>query len=301
MSDLLARDFVGYGEGYPRVTWPGDARVAVSIVVNFEEGSERSPLHGDPSAGPPLEGFVTPPGVRELRKESFFEYGPRVGLWRLLEIFDRASVPVTVNACGMALELNPLAAQEFAQRRYDMCGHGYRWLPLYMLSDEQEREHIHKAVAAITATVGYRPVGWNSRGPSERTRAFLIEEGGFIYDSDSYNDDLPYYVAAGERSWLTIPYSFETNDMKYLRSPGHSAPADFEAQLRSALECLHREGETHPKMMSVGLHLRLSGRMAAAAAVEGFLKYAQDLGDVWFATRAEIARWWLLNYPPPSG
>ena len=295
-APALRRDFVGYGNDYPRIAWPGDARLALSLVVNFEEGSERSPLYGDLVAEPTGEGFLVPAGRRDLRNESFFDYGSRVGIWRLLEIFSRYDVRVTFFACGMALEMNPEAAREITARGHEACGHGYRWHPIYLLNREEEREFIRKDVEAITRTTGQRPLGWFSRGPSEHTRDLLIEEAGFLYDCDSFADDLPYFVEVRGKKWLIVPYSLETNDMKFWRVPGYSEPGDFLRQLKAAFDCLYAEGATHPKMMSVGLHMRHTGRPARANALEEFIRYAKAFPGVWFARRTDIARWWLDHY-----
>ncbi len=290
------REFIGYGKDYPRIVWPDEAQLAVSIVVNFEEGSERTPLYGDSAVDPMSEGFVVPPGPRDLRRESFFDYGTRVAYWRLLDIFHAYDVKVTFNACGMALENSPAAAAEMTARGHEPMSHGYRWLPSFSLTLEEEREHVRKAVEAIQRTTGERPLGWNTRGTSVHTRELLIEEGGFVYDSDTYADDLPYFIEIDGRRWLTIPYSFETNDQKLFRPPGSSEPGGFLEQLKAAFDYLHAEGRTHPKMMTVALHMRHIGRPAGAAAIEEFIRYARGSSRVWFARRIDIARWWLEHY-----
>jgi peptidoglycan/xylan/chitin deacetylase (PgdA/CDA1 family) len=291
-----AREFVGYGVDAPRIEWPGNARIAVSLVVNFEEGAEQTPLYGDAEVDRMRERFFVPPGHRDLRTESFFDLGGRVGFWRLLNVFDEFDVKATFFISGHAIERNPLAGTEITRRGHEPCGHGYRWAPLYTLDADEERRHIEMAVKAIEKATGQRPLGWNSRGQSLNTRRLLIEEGGFLYDSDSYAEDLPYFVAAGDRKWLTIPYSFETNDMKFFRSPGHGTPSDFLAQLIAAFDCLYAEGDSHPKMMSVGLHMRYSGAAAGISALRDFMDYARAQSGVWFARRIDIARWWLEHY-----
>ena len=289
------RDFVGYGKHAPQVEWPEGARIAVSLVVNFEEGAEQTPLYGDPEADRMRERFVVTPGRRDLRTESFFDYGSRAGYWRLLDLLDSNGVKATFFISGHALEQNPEAGPEITKRGHEPCGHGYRWAPLYVLGIEEERRQIHKAVEAIEKATGRRPLGWNSRGQSPSTRGILIEEG-FLYDSDTYAEDLPYFVLANGVKWLTIPYSFETNDMKFFRPPGHGTPDDFLAQLKATFDCLYGEGRTHPKMMSIGLHMRYSGSPAGAAALNDFIQYAKSFEGVWFARRIDIARWWLDHY-----
>lgn len=293
---ITSRNFVGYGRSYPSIHWPDDARVAISLVVNFEEGSERTPLYGDSTTDAVNEGFGGTLATRNLRSESFFDYGTRRAFWRLLDIFDRFQVKVTYNACAMALANNPVAARAITEHGHEPCSHGYRWLPLYTLTESEQREHIRRAVEVIEATTGQRPLGWNSRGPSELTRDLLAEEGGFVYESDSYADDLPYYVQTAHGRMLTIPYSFELNDQKYFLGPGHASPLDFFQQLKAGFDWLYAEGATHPQMMSVGIHMRHSGRPSAAGAIEDFIQYAGSFSRVWFARRIDIARWWQTRY-----
>lgn len=290
-----ARDFVGYGPHPPQVRWPNGARIAVSLVVNFEEGAEQTPLYGDPEVDTMRERFLVAPGQRDLRSESFFEYGSRSGFWRLLDLFDEYDLKATFFISGHALEENPRAGAEITRRGHEPCGHGYRWAPLYVLPIDEERRQIRMAVEAIERATGRRPLGWNSRGQSVNTRGLLME-AGFLYDCDSYAEDLPYFVQTAAGRWLTIPYSFETNDMKFFRPPGHGTPEDFLAQMIAAFDCLYDEGGTHPKMMSVGLHLRYSGTPAGATAVRDFIRHARAFPGVWFARRVEIARWWLDKY-----
>lgn len=291
-----AREFIGYGRDCPPIRWPGGARVAVSLVVNFEEGSERTPLNGDATAEPSGEGYAVPSGYRDLRAESIFDYGSRVGFWRLLEIFERQRVKATYFICANALELNPEAGREITACGHEPACHGYRWLPTYSLGEEEERRHMAMAVAAIERLTGERPRGWYSRGASEFTHALLAEEGGFIYGCDSYADDIPYFISLKGRKWLVVPYSLETNDMKFYRPPGLADPDDFFGLLKAAFDCLYEEGATHPKMISVGLHMRVSGRPGRAAAVERFIRYAKGFPGVWFARRLDIARWFYDSY-----
>ena len=290
------RDFIGYGDTCPKVTWPDGARIAVSLVINFEEGAERSPIYGDPVAEGMGETVPVPSGYRDLRNESSFEYGTRVGLWRLFDIFDRLDVKSTFFISGQALEENPLAGREITAREHEAAGHGHRWLPTYTLGKEEERRQLEKAVTIIEKFTGQRPLGWYARSPSVFTRELVVEEGGFVYDCNSFADDLPYFVNVQGRKWLVLPYSQETNDVKFQLAPGYAEPDDFFRQLRAAFDYLYREGETHPKMLSVGLHLRMAGRPARAAAVERFIRYAQAFPGVWFARRIDIARWWLEHY-----
>jgi allantoinase len=289
------RDFVGYGKHPPKVAWPGNARIAVSLVVNFEEGAERTPLYGD-AVVVTGEGNVVNERRRDVQGESVFEYGSRIGVWRLLDLFDAYEVKTTFFACGMALENNPVAAREITVRGHEPVAHGYRYAPMYTFTREGEREQIRRAIEAFERTTGQRPLAWYSSGHSEHTRELVVEEGGFLYDCESYAEDLPYFVLVHGRKWLVVPYSLDTNDMKFRLAPGYAQPDDFFANLRSAFDCLYDEGATHPKMMTVGLHARLSGRPARIEAVEEFIRYARSFSGVWFARRIEIARWWLEHY-----
>lgn len=291
------RDFRGYGRNSPKVRWPNEARVAVSLVVNYEAGSENSYAFGDKSQESIGE-FALPINpvnalVRDLPTESTFEYESRAGIWRLARILDEYQLNVTFFACGMALERNREVGAYIREAGHEACSHGWRWEELWRLTEEQEREHLQLAIASITDTVGTRPVGWFSRGaPSPRTRNLLAEEGGFLYDSDAYNDDLPYFVEAGAKPHLVLPYSFTFNDMRFV-FPGFSDPTSFSTYLMMALDDLWEEGATHPKMMSIGLHPRWVGQPGRARALRVFIEHALGKSDVWFTRRVDIARWWL--------
>ena len=292
------RDFIGYGPNPPKIDWPDGARVAVSVVVNYEEGSEYSLLDGDPHRETNSE-VPSPLALdeRDLANESFFEYGSRVGVWRIMDILGQYRVPATFFCCALALERNPQVGPEIVRRGHEVFGHGYRWEEYYKMDRDTEREAIRKAVESITRTTGERPLGWYTRyGPSLNTRELVVEEGGFLYDSNSYADDLPYYTQVHGKKWLVVPYSLEVNDTKFWRG-GMVNPKDFYDTAHNTLELLHSEGATNPKMMSVGLHCRIAGRPARAVALKNFLEYACSLPGVWFARRTDIARWWLEKYP----
>jgi peptidoglycan/xylan/chitin deacetylase (PgdA/CDA1 family) len=294
------RDFVGYGRRPPTVRWPNEARVVVSMVVNYEEGAERSVPDGDGIS----EGFgeiryVMPEGVRDLAAESNFEYGSRVGVWRLLDVFDKHNIPSTFFACGRALERNPEVGTALAELGHEPCSHGYTWGEHFTMTEDQERDEIRRAIDAIERTVGERPVGWYCRyAASEQTRRLLAEEGGFLYDSDAYNDELPYYVDVLGSPWLVVPYSVDTNDGRFQSAPGFSTADQFLGYLTGSFDQLWEEGERTPVMMSVGLHCRISGRPGRARAIDQFIRHARDRGGVWFARRDEIARFWREHYPP---
>ena len=297
----MIRDLVGYGPNPPVVEWPGGARIAVSMVVNYEEGAEYSTLDGDAHHETNSEvPSPVPPGQRDVFNESFFEYGSRVGVWRLLDLLDRYQAPSTFFCCALALERNPEAAREIVARGHEVCGHGYRWEEHHLMSRDQEHESIRKTVESLTRTTGQRPVGWFTRyGASINTRELVATEGGFIYDSGAMNDDLPYYTTVNGNPWLVVPYSMETNDARFWRG-GLTSVSDFYEYLKDTFDCLFQEGLHTPKMMSVGLHCRIAGRPARSMAVQRFLEYARGFPGVWFARRDEIARWWLEHYPPGS-
>jgi peptidoglycan/xylan/chitin deacetylase (PgdA/CDA1 family) len=294
------RDLVGYGPDPPVVVWPDDARVAVSLVVNYEEGAEYAVVDGDDQGETHGEiGYAFPAGQRDLSTESVFEYGSRVGVWRLLRLFDEYGVKTTFHAAARALERNATAAKAIVDLGHEICAHGWRWEEQWRLSREEEREHIRRAVASIRRTVGERPLGWYSRyGPSSNTRELLVEEGGFLYDSDAYNDDLPYYVEVAGKHHLVIPYTHSYNDGRFTYSPGYGSPQHFVDNCLRAVRELWREGETTPKMMSIGLHPRLVGQAGRTNALREIIESAQALGGVWFCRRIDVARLWLQQYPP---
>ena len=295
MTDI-PRDLTGYGKTPPVVEWPGGARIAVSFVINYEEGSEETPYYGD--KGHQKAGEIPsgrPDQERDLQTETQWEYGGRAGVWRLLRIFEKHDVKLTVFACGMALEQNPPLGPEIGRLGHDVCGHGYRWIPQWQAPPDQERELIRKTVQAIQTTTGKRPMGWFTRsGPSSNTRDILADEG-FLYDCDGLNDDLPYYSTANGKPFLIVPYAFDSNDGKYWHYGWHGR--DFYDYLVDCFDMLHEEGATHPRMLSIGLHTRVSGRPGRALAVERFVQYVKDQPKVWIAGRDDIARWWLEKYP----
>jgi allantoinase len=297
----MNRDFVGYGSTPPHARWPGDARIAVNFVINFEEGSELSYPAGDGvSEGGLTESASVDPGMagrRDLGAESMFEYGARVGWWRLHRTFTKYKVPVTLFACAKALEANPPAAQAIAQTDWDICGHGYRWIKHFELDEAEERRQIAAAVALIRETTGKPTHGWYCRyAPSENTRRIVAENGGFLYDSDAYNDELPYWVRVHDKPHLVVPYTLSTNDVKFGRGvfgPGE----DFFAYLRDAFDVLYDEGAERPRMMSIGLHMRLAGHPGRASALMRFIEYIQAKDRVWICRREDIARHWIAEHP----
>jgi putative urate catabolism protein len=299
MGNDYPRDMVGYGDKPPHPNWPNGARLAVSFVLNYEEGSELSIADGDGKSEPGVEGAIAQfaPGQRDLAAESMFEYGSRVGFWRITRLFDERRIPFTVYACALALERNPTAARAIAERGYDICCHGWRWVQMFHLSEADEREHIRLAIASLEKTVGRRPLGWYCRyGPSINTRRLLVEEGGFLYDSDAYNDDLPYWTVVEGRPHLVVPYSLSNNDGKFTR--GNFATGEhFFSYMKDAVDLLYAEGATAPKMMSIGLHMRTIGQPARAAGLVRLLDYLKGFGDIWLCSRIDIARHWIAQHP----
>jgi allantoinase len=282
--DGRRRDFVGYAGSPPDPRWPGGARLALNFVMNYEEGSEPSIDDGDGYTESGLtEGASLDPlrDRRDLGAESMFEYGSRVGFWRVLRIFRERELPMTVFGCALALERNPPAARAIREAGFDVCCHGWRWVKHFELA----------------RSMGERPGGWYCRyAPSINTRRLLVEEGGFLYDSDAYNDELPYWVEVGGRAHLVVPYTLTNNDTKFGRGV-FATSDDFFAFCRDAFDLLYREGEAAPKMMSVGLHLRQIGHPARAAGLERFLDHVRRHSGVWICRRAEIARHWIATHP----
>jgi peptidoglycan/xylan/chitin deacetylase (PgdA/CDA1 family) len=295
------RDFIGYGKDPPRVKWPKGARLALTFAVNYEAGGERSVTHGD--LGPETYGefasYGTPP-TRDLGLESIFEYETRTAIWRVLDLFGKFGVKVTFFATARTLQVNPAASKEIVLRGHELCGHGYRWIEHYSLSIEEERKVIRDAVRSFEEITGQRPLGWYCREPSENTVKLLCEEGGFLYDSDVYNDDLPYYTkCCGSRGkrMLLIPYTPDVNDFHYF-SNRFANSDEFYEYLRDSFDVMYEEGAKNPKMMNVGIHVRISGRAGRTRALQRFLEYVSTKNDVWVARRIDIARWWIRNYPP---
>ena len=299
---MPSRDLVGYGRTTPHPRWPAGARLAINFVVNYEEGSERSFPDGDGASeahGTEVSASPVPAGTRDLAAESMFEYGSRAGWWRLVRLFEARGLPFTVFGCSLALERNPQAAQWIRDSGTDVCAHGRRWAEHFRMGEAEERREIREAVASLTRTTGRPPGGWYCRyGPSPNTRRLLVEHGGFEYDSDAYNDDLPYWTHVGASAHLVVPYTQVNNDIKLARGTIGTG-AQFLDMLRDAFDLLYREGETAPRMMSVGLHCRIVGHPARAAALARFLDHVAAHERVWIAPRIDIARHWKAQFPVP--
>ena len=300
MPNSYPRDLIGYGSTPPDANWPGSAQLALQFVINYEEGGENSIVHGDTGSEAFLSeiiGAESWPGQRHPSMESIYEYGSRVGVWRLLKLFKQKQLPLTVFAVGMALERNPAVADMALEHGHEICSHGYRWIDYRHVSESVEREHIQKTVEIITRLTGERPLGWYTGRTSENTRRLVVEEGGFLYDADSYDDDLPYWTRVGDRSHLVVPYTLDNNDMRFATPQGFNSGEQFFAYLRDAFDTLYAEGATLPRMMSVGLHCRLVGRPGRIRALERFIDYVRSFDRVWICRRIDIARHWQRQHP----
>jgi putative urate catabolism protein len=294
------RDMLGYGPEPPHAQWPDGSRIAVQFVINYEEGGENCILHGDAAS----EGFLSEittaqplPGVRHMNMESIYEYGSRAGFWRLHRLFTERQVPVTVYAIAMALERNPVAAEAMVKSGWEIATHGYRWIDYQYLPEEVEREHIRKAIEIQTRITGSRPLGWYQGRCSPNTRRLVVEEGGFVYDSDSYADELPYWDDSHGKPQLIVPYTLDANDMRFATPQGFNSGDQFYAYLKDSFDVLYAEGAHRPRMMSVGLHCRLVGRPGRAAALARFVDYARGHAKVWLPRRIDIARHWIGTHP----
>ena len=294
------RDMVGYGAHPPHPQWPGNARIAVQFVVNYEEGGENNILHGDEASEAFLSEIVgadARKGVRHMNMESIYEYGSRAGFWRLHRMFTDRAMPVTVFGVATALERNPEAVAAMKQAGWEIASHGLKWIEHQYMSIERERLQMEEAMRLHEAATGQRPLGWYTGRTSENSRELTAELGGFLYNADSYADELPYWETTAHGPQLIVPYTLDANDMRFATNQGFNSGDQFFAYLRDSFDVLYAEGETAPKMMSVGLHCRLVGRPGRAAALARFLDYVQSHDAVWVATRADIARHWRERFP----
>jgi allantoinase len=300
MTQDYPRDLIGYGQSPPDPRWPGGARLALSFVLNYEEGAENTPLEGDPASETFLHEVVGSPatvGRRNLNTESMFEFGSRAGFWRVHRLFTKHGLPLTVYAVGQALERNPGNARAMVEAGWEVASHGWRWLDYMEMPEEEERAHIRRAIEAIESTTGSPPVGWYTGRISGNTRRLVAEAGDFLYQSDSYADELPYWVEESGRPVLIVPYTLDVNDFKFMLYNGFVTADDFFRYARDSLDQLRDEGG---RMMSVGLHCRAIGRPGRARGLDRFLAYVREHDDVWVATRADIARHWRTTHPYPG-
>ena len=297
---VYPRDLIGYGANPPHPEWPNGARLALQIVLNYEEGAESSILHGDAASEIFLSEIIGAEafaGVRHKSMESLYEYGSRAGLWRLLRIFCERDIKVTVFAVAMALQRNPEAVRAMLEDGHEIASHGWRWINYQSIDEETERAHIKLAVDTLTTLTGSPPLGWYTGRDSPNTRRLVVEHGGFLYDADSYADDLPYWELVSDRPHLIVPYTLDANDMRFATNQGFNTGEQFFTYLKDAFDLLYREGEAAPKMMSVGLHCRIIGKPGRAASLQRFLDYVQQHDDVWICRRVEIARHWHEKHP----
>ena len=289
------RDLIGYGRHPPDPRWPGGARIAVQFVINYEEGGERNILHGDATSEAFLSdvlGAVPWPGQRHMNVESMYEYGSRAGFWRLWRMFTARRMPVTVFAVATALVRHPEAVAAMREAGWDIASHGLKWINYKDVPEAEERAHLAEAILLHTQATGERPLGWYTGRSSVNTLKAVVNEGGFLYSSDSYADDLPYWINASKGPHLIIPYTLDANDMRFINAQGFASGDEFFGYLKDAFDLLYAEGEDAPKMMSVGLHCRLVGRPGRAAALARFLDYIAAKDRVWVASRLDIARHW---------
>jgi peptidoglycan/xylan/chitin deacetylase (PgdA/CDA1 family) len=296
------RDFIGYGAEPPDAQWPGKARIAVNINLNFEGGGERSVLEGDAASEGALNDIGQPalPGLRSPLVESVFEYGLRVGGWRLLRLFRQYGVKVCLLAVAKAAERNPELTRAFVEDGHEIVSHGYRWLDYQRMPEETEREHVRLGIEILERVVGGRPVGWMTGRPSANTRRLYLELGGFLYDRDSLSDELPYWVTVGGARHLVIPYSFETNDNRFDQNHGFSTGEDFARYMIDCFETLYAEGAERPKLMSLALHDRLIGRPGRMTGLVKFLDHLAGHDRVWVCTGRDIAEHWRRVHPAPG-
>ena len=304
------RDLAGYGARPPHPRWPGAARLAVQFVLNYEEGGENSVLHGDAASETFLSEIIGAEAfpARHQSMESLYEYGSRAGVWRILRLFRARGIPLTVFAVAMALARNPAVVEAFMREGHEIASHGWRWISYQSVDEARERDDIARATETIRTLTGQPPLGWYTGRDSPNTRRLVSEHGGYVYDSDSYADDLPYWVDVdtrdGTQTRLVVPYALDTNDARFTTAQGFNSGEQYYGYLKDAFDVLYAEGDPNgldaPKMLSVGLHCRIVGRPARLASLARFLDYVQQRQDVWCARRIDIARHWIATQPQPT-
>ena len=305
MNSDYPRDLVGYGPKPPQANWPADARIAVQFVLNYEEGGESNVLHGDEYSEQFLSEIIgaLPFKDRHMSMESIYEYGSRVGVWRILREFERRGLPLTVFAVATALQRHPALTAELQRLGHEIACHGLKWIHYQTMDIETEREHIREAVQIFRELTGQHPLGWYTGRDSPNTRSLVVEHGGFLYDSDNYGDDLPFWAqvdvphGGDKRPQLVVPYSLDTNDMRFATPQGFNSGEQFLSYLKDAFDVLYQEGEETPRMMSIGLHCRLAGRPGRFAALQRFLDHIQQQDMVWVCRRVDIAKHWHKHHP----
>ena len=289
---------IGYGAKGKSISWPNNARLALQIVLNYEEGGENCVLNGDKYSETFLSEIIGAKAIkgRHISMESIYEYGSRAGFWRLHKLFKVKNIPVTIFGVGLALEQNPEVCEAIKNGNYEVAAHGYRWIDYQDVKKSIEKKHMQQAIKTIKKIFGSRPLGWYTGRCSPNTRDLVFDEGGFLYDSDSYSDDLPYWEKRGSKRQLIIPYTLDNNDMRFATNQGFNTGDHFYNYLKDSFDALYEEGKTSPKMMSVGLHCRLIGRPGRIQSLKKFLDYVLKFNDIWVCKRIDIAKHWIKNY-----
>jgi len=293
-----SRDLVGYGEKGKKISWPNNAKLALQIVLNYEEGGENSVLNGDKYSETFLSEIIGAKAIkgRHISMESIYEYGSRSGFWRLDKLFKEKKIPVTIFGVGLALKQNSEVCNAIKNGDYEIAAHGYRWIDYQDVKKSVEKKHMQQAIKTIKDIFGSRPLGWYTGRCSPNTRDLVFDDGGFLYDSDSYSDDLPYWEYKGKKKQLIIPYTLDNNDMRFATNQGFNTGDHFYNYLKDSFDALYEEGKTTPKMMSVGLHCRLIGRPGRIQSLKKFLDYVLKFEDIWICKRIDIAKHWIKNY-----
>ena len=298
MEKKYPRDLIGYGSKQIKVVWPNNARIALQIVLNYEEGGENSVLHGDKYSEIFLSEIIGAQKIkgRHINMESIYEYGSRRGFWRLHNLFKEKKIPVTIFGVAMALKRNPEICKAIKEADYEVASHGWRWIDYQNIKKSVEKKHMQLAIKTIKKIFGQRPLGWYTGRCSPNTRELVFNEGGFLYDSDSYSDDLPYWEYRKKKKQLIIPYTLDNNDMRFATNQGFNSGDQFFTYLKDSFDALYEEGKNNPKMMSVGLHCRLIGGPGRIQSLKKFLDYVLEHEDVWICKRIDIAKHWIKNY-----
>jgi len=299
MSKKYPRNMIGYGSKEPKVVWPNNAKLALQIVLNYEEGAENNVLHGDKHSETFLSEIIGAQAIkdRHINMESMYEYGSRRGFWRLHKLFQEKKIPVTIFGVAMALERNPEICEAIKNGDYEVASHGWRWIDYQNVKKSVEKKDMKLAIKTLIKIFGERPLGWYTGRCSPNTRDLVFEDGGFLYDSDSYSDDLPYWEYKKNKKQLIIPYTLDNNDMRFATNQGFNSGDQFYTYLKDSFDALYEEGKTAPKMMSVGLHCRLIGRPGRFQSLKKFIDYVLKFDDVWICKRIDIAKHWIKNYP----
>ena len=293
-----SRDFIGYGSKGKKISWPNEAKLALQFVLNYEEGGENSVLNGDKYSETFLSEIIGAKAIkgRHISMESIYEYGSKAGFWRLDKLFKENKIPVTIFGVGLALKQNPEVCNAIKNGDYEIAAHGYRWIDYQDIKKSVEKKHMQQAIKIIKDIFGSRPSGWYTGRCSPNTRDLVFEDGGFLYDSDSYSDDLPYWEERGKKKQLIVPYTLDNNDMRFATNQGFNTGDHFYNYLKDSFDVLYEEGKTNPKMMSVGLHCRLIGRPGRIQSLKRFIDYVSKFDDIWTCKRVDIAKHWIKNY-----